>query len=148
MNSLRFKKLSDKAITPSRGRATDAGFDLYLTRYVGKTGEYFSCTNWKYGTDIAVEIPQGFVGLLLPRSSMAKQPFNLSNCVGVIDSSYRGEVFVVLRSWSHYQPYEEKSLPVKAVQLVLVAQPEFELEEVSELSETDRGEGGFGSTGN
>lgn len=147
MNTLRFKKLSEKAVTPIRVRTTDAGFDLYLTRYVSKE-EYFSCTNWKYGTDIAIEIPRGFVGLLFPRSSMAKQPFTLSNCVGVIDSSYRGEVFVVLRSWSHHQPYEEKSLPVKAVQLVLVAQPEFELEEVSELSETDRGEGGFGSTGN
>lgn len=80
---IRFKKLSPSAVVPRKAHASDAGFDLTCTRYEVTNGELFT-----YHTDIAVEIPDGYVGLLFPRSSIYKQDLFLTNSVGVIDSGY------------------------------------------------------------
>lgn len=84
---IRIKKLSDKAVIPAKAHATDAGFDLVATRMW-----YDEYGNICYGTDLAFEIPAGFVGYIFPRSSNAKKQLVLSNSVGVIDAGYRGEV--------------------------------------------------------
>lgn len=84
---IRFKKLNPDAVIPTKAHATDAGFDLVATsRVFDKHG----CIT--YGTGIAVEIPQGYMGLVFPRSSNAKKDLLLSNSVGIIDSGYRGEI--------------------------------------------------------
>lgn len=84
---IKFKKLSSKAVIPQRAHQTDAGFDLVATsRIFDKDG------NATYGTGIAVEIPEGYMGLVFPRSSIAKKDLALSNSVGIIDSGYRGEI--------------------------------------------------------
>lgn len=84
---VRFKKLNDKAVIPTKAHATDAGFDLTAT---SKKCDDFG--NVVYGTGIAAEIPKGYVGFVFPRSSIYKQDIILSNCVGVIDSGYRGNI--------------------------------------------------------
>ena len=96
-----------------------------------------------YGTGIAVEIPKGYVGLLFPRSSVRKYALSMSNCVGVIDSDYRGEIMATFRLTN---PYQGKVYNVgdKCCQLIIVPAPEFEIEEVAELSDTERGTKGHG----
>ena len=90
---IRFKSLSESAVAPSKAHRTDAGFDLVCT-WVEEDRKR-NCVI--YHTDIAVEIPRGYVGLLFPRSSIYKNDIALTNCVGVIDSGYRGEVKAVFR---------------------------------------------------
>jgi dUTP pyrophosphatase len=98
-----------------------------------------------YGTGIAVEIPEGNVGYIFPRSSVYKHQVSLANCVGVIDSSYRGEIFLKFRI---VQPHISRyTVGDKIGQLIIQPYPEIEFEEVDELNESDRGEGGFGSSG-
>ena len=94
-----------------------------------------------------MEIPPGHVGLVFPRSSVSKTNLSLRNSVGVIDSNYRGEIilkFLDLEEMDNLPSYVAGN---KIGQIMLIERPEIELEEVEELSETDRGEGGFGSTG-
>ena len=138
-NSLkvRFKKLYEDAVTPSYAKNGDAGLDLTATHMT------FDENFIEYGTGIAVEIPEGYVGLVFPRSSVSKKEnFYLKNSVGVIDSGYRGEIKLRFnQSDSHYQAGE------KVGQLIILPYPTIQLEEVEELSSTDRGQGGFGSTG-
>jgi len=98
-----------------------------------------------YHTDLAVEIPEGYVGLLFQRSSVANKSITMTNCVGVIDSGYRGEVMGKFRSTTDVVPAIYKP-GERFAQLIVVPYLNVELEEVTELSETDRGEGGFGST--
>jgi dUTP pyrophosphatase len=81
-----FKKLSDKAVIPKYAIAGDAGLDLVATSYKYENGRHV------YGTDLAIEVPEGFVGLIFPRSSIANYDLRLSNAVGVIDSNFRGEI--------------------------------------------------------
>lgn len=138
-NSLkvRFKKLYEDAVVPSYAKNGDAGLDLTATHMT------FEENFIEYGTGIAVEIPEGYVGLVFPRSSVSKKEnFYLKNSVGVIDSGYRGEIKLRFnQSDSHYQAGE------KVGQLLILPYPTIQLEEVEELSSTDRGQGGFGSTG-
>ena len=138
-NSLkvRFKKLYEDAVAPSYAKNGDAGLDLTATHMTWE--ENFI----EYGTGIAVEIPEGYVGLVFPRSSVSKkEDFYLKNSVGVIDSGYRGEIKLRFnKSDSHYQAGE------KIGQLIILPYPTIYLEEVEELSSSERGEGGFGSTG-
>ena len=138
-NSLkvRFKKLYEDAVAPSYAKNGDAGLDLTATHMTWE--ENFI----EYGTGIAVEIPEGYVGLVFPRSSVSKkEDFYLKNSVGVIDSGYRGEIKLRFnKSESHYTAGE------KIGQLIIIPYPTIYLEEVEELSSTERGEGGFGSTG-
>jgi dUTP pyrophosphatase len=114
--------------------------DLVATTLV-RTSKFF-----EYGTDLAMEIPKGYVGLLFPRSSISKTDHFLRNSVGVIDSGYRGEI--KLRMSIPALGENEYVIGDKVGQLILMKLPWVEIEEVKELSDTDRGEGGFGSTGN
>lgn len=141
---LKIKRLTEDAILPIRAHNGDAGIDLTCNTI---TQEINECNQLLivYHTGLAFEIPEGYVGLLFPRSSISKKSLTLTNCVGVIDSSYRGEVIAKMRSTTDVVPAIYKP-GEKFAQLVLVPIPEFTITEVSELSETDRGENGFGST--
>jgi len=136
---VKFKKLSKYAIAPSYAKDGDAGLDLTAYTLTDLKSEPFI----EYGTGIAMEIPQGYVGLVFPRSSVSKKEnFYLKNSVGVIDSGYRGEIKLRFnRSEDRYEVGE------KVGQLIIIPYPTIYLEEVEELSSTERGEGGFGSTG-
>jgi dUTP pyrophosphatase len=136
---LKIKKLNERAEIPFYAKDGDAGMDLVATTLV-RTSKFF-----EYGTDLAMEIPKGYVGLLFPRSSISKTDHFLRNSVGVIDSGYRGEI--KLRMSIPALGETEYLIGDKVGQLILMKLPWVEIEEVDELSETDRGEGGFGSTG-
>lgn len=138
---VRFKKLSERAVTPQYAKPGDAGMDMVATSLV--KNEVF----YEYGTDIAVEIPEGYVGLVFPRSSISKTKQILANHVGVVDSGYRGEIKFRFKKldWDSGEVY---NVGDKIGQLIIIPYPTIELEEVSELSETNRGSNGFGSTGN
>jgi dUTP pyrophosphatase len=138
---IRMKKLHPNAILPQYAKDGDAGMDLVATEIISKTR-----TQITYGTGIAVEIPRGYVGLIFPRSSVRKTGLQLSNSVGVIDSGYRGEIqatFNILNPKSqHYEVGD------RICQITILPYPSVRFTEVEELSQTERGEGGFGSTGN
>lgn len=138
---LKVKKLHENAQMPFYATKGSAGMDLVAVSAQWDRNE----NTIKYGTGLAFEIPEGFVGLLFPRSSVCKKTLTLTNCVGVIDSDYRGEVSAVFRITN---PQDEKVYAVgeRCCQLVVVPAPQFELLE-SELSDTERGAGGYGSTG-
>jgi dUTP pyrophosphatase len=136
-------RIIDKSIkTPplQYAKRGDAGIDLTATSIW-----YDENRNVCYGTNRSFEIPEGYVGLIFPRSSNAKKDLLLSNSVGVIDSGYRGEVMF---KFKHIMPqmYNYK-IGDKIGQIIIMPYPQIEFEEVDELSETDRGVGGFGSTG-
>ena len=139
-----FKKLHADAVTPSYAHDGDAGMDLTavsFTQEYDRSGKLVIV----YHTGIAVEIPEGYVGLLFMRSSVSKYSVSMTNAVGVIDCIYRGEIMVKMKLTTDavptiYQPGE------KIAQLVIVPYLKAELNEVEELAETERGEGGFGST--
>lgn len=142
---VRFKKLSDKAKTPVRAHKTDAGYDLSSSSITTEVGEDAKLVI-VYHTDIAVEIPEGYVGLIFPRSSIFKKSLTLTNSVGVIDSGYRGELICKFKTNTDVVPsvYKEGE---RFAQLVIVPYLAVEFEEAKELSEADRGTDGFGSTG-
>lgn len=141
---IKFKKLSAEAVTPVYAKAGDAGMDMVAT-----SKDYDKFGNTVYGTGIAIEIPEGHVGLLFPRSSVSKTDLTLANSVGVIDSGYRGEVIAKFRTPNKVYKADIMDYKVgdKVVQLIIMPVPQFEMKEVRKLTETDRGEGGFGSTG-
>lgn len=141
---LKFKRLSEDAILPIRANKSDAGLDLTATRI---TQEINECGQLilVYHSDLAVEIPEGYVGLLFPRSSVAKKSLIATNCVGVIDSGYRGEIMSKMRSTTDVVPAIFKP-GERFAQLVIVALPEITIAEAAELSDSDRGDNGFGSS--
>ena len=121
----------------------DAGIDLTATsKWYAEQG------NVCYGTNRAFEIPQGYVGLLFPRSSNANKDLLLSNSVGVLDSGYRGEVMFKFKYNSSLED-RMKSYQVgdRIGQLIIIPYPTIECVESEELSETERGSGSYGSTG-
>lgn len=134
---VKIKRLNDKAIVPTKAHATDAGYDLYASSCHYENG--LVC----YGTGIAVEIPQGYVGLVFPRSSIANTHLALSNSVGVIDSGYRGEIKAKFRKGGT----RGYNVGDRIAQLIIMPYPEVTFEEVEELSDSDRGTGGYGSSG-
>ena len=136
----KFKKIFFDAEIPSYTKKGDAGIDL-RSRSLMRTGQYY-----EYGTGLGLEIPEGYVALLFPRSSISNTDHYLRNSVGVIDSGYRGEIKV--RMSVPELGGKEYDIGDKIAQLVIIKLPWVEIQEVEELSETDRGEGGFGSTGN
>lgn len=142
---LKFKRLSDKAILPIRAHKGDAGLDLTCTG-IGTVRNACNQLLLEYHTDLAVEIPEGYVGLLFPRSSIYKTSLTQSNAVGVIDSGYRGEIKVIFRNTTDVIPavFQEGE---RFCQLVIVPIPEITITEVAELSESERDTNGFGSTG-
>lgn len=146
--TLRFKKLNPEAVVPVMATDGSAGID-FSSCWCKKNTEY---GYWEYGTGIAVEIPEGYVGLCFPRSSVSKTNMSLANCVGVIDSDYRGEVTARFREWHFTDEYDGQKADSYDVghrifQMVLVANPKVTLQETDSLSSTVRGEGGYGSTG-
>lgn len=137
---VRIKRLHPDAIIPKYAKEGDAGMDLTA---ISMEREYDVVT---YKTGLALEIPKGHVGLLFPRSSVYKTSMIMSNCVGVIDSGYRGEIMLKFRDqWRDYSSRYE--VGDRVGQLIIMPYPQVELEEVDNLSSTDRGSGGYGSTG-
>ena len=138
-----FKKLNKKAVTPSYAKDGDAGLDITaISRDIVITGDYEYI---EYGTGLAFEIPVGHVGLLFPRSSISKKEVLLANAVGVVDSGYRGEITFRFKrmAWDS----NLYNVGEKIGQLVVIPYPQIQLEEVKELSETERGSDGYGSSG-
>lgn len=127
---------------PSYAKEGDAGLDLtavwhedHMDLGEGKVGYQ------EYGTGLALEIPKGFLGFLLPRSSITTKDMILKNSIGLIDSGYRGELKLRFMGSADYKVGE------RVGQLVIMPFPEIELEEVDELEGSERGIGGHGSTG-
>ena len=142
---IKIKKLNENAVIPTQGSEYAAGVDLYATPPTMSTNIPAGQTA-KINTGICVEIPNGYFGAIFARSGLAtKRGLRPANCVGVIDSDYRGEVIVAL----HNDTDKCESIHVgdRIAQLVILPYLPVEFEEVDELSNTDRGEGGFGSTG-
>lgn len=139
---VRLKKIHPNAVVPKYAKPGDAGLDLVATEIINK--EVFQIT---YGTGLAMEIPEGFVGLVFPRSSIRKYDLSLTNCVGVIDSGYRGELQATFRRHKGVASTDYE-VGDKIAQIIIVPYPSIEFIETDELSETERGTGGFGSSGN
>lgn len=142
---VKFKKLSDKAILPSKAHVSDAGLDLTCT---GIESEINECGQFilVYHTGLAVEIPEGYVGYIFPRSSVSKKSVILCNSVGVIDAGYRGELLLKYRNTSGDSIPAVYNVGDKIGQLVIMPIPTIEPILAEDLSESDRGEGGFGSS--
>ena len=138
---VKVKKLDPNAVIPSYSKVGDAGMDLTITREIENTS--FSVS---YGFGIAMEIPKGFVGLVFPRSSVRNQDLILSNCVGVIDSGYRGELQATFKKTNGLDSIKYK-VGERGAQIIILPYPTIYMTEVPELSDTERGTGGFGSTG-
>jgi dUTP pyrophosphatase len=151
---VKIKKISPLAQIPTYAKDGDAGMDLVATSIISDTP-----TQITYGLGIALEIPNGFVGLVFPRSSIRKTGLQLSNSVGVIDSGYRGELQATFNKVfggdgmydemkvKEMQPNEFYKVGDRVVQIMIIPYPSIEFEETDKLSDTERGDGGFGSTG-
>lgn len=167
---VRIKKLHENAVIPSYSKKGDAGMDLTaVDRYFDLEG------NVVYRTGLAIEIPEGYVGLLFPRSSVCKKDLSLCNCIGVIDSNYRGEILAKFKPTLAFEVEDDSEFDEdkfrywndvvcpkgqfgnyahlnygtgdRIAQLIILPYPQIEFEEVEELTETERGGDGFGSTG-
>lgn len=163
---VKIKKLHPDAVIPKYAKSGDAGMDL--TAVSKEIDEY---GNVVYHTGLAFEIPEGYVGLIFPRSSICKKDIYLTNAVGVIDSGYRGEVTAKFKSsirsinplrllWSIitcaaktkfgtiYNMWDKQyAIGDRIAQIIILPYPQIEFEETGELSTTDRGTNGYGSTG-
>lgn len=142
---VKIKLISTDIVTtiPKYAKPGDAGLDLTATSISiedrGKSGFI------EYGTNLAVEIPEGYVALIFPRSSISNTGLILANSVAVIDSGYRGEIkcrFKWIKDTTMYEIGE------RIAQMIIIPYPQIEFNVVNELSTTERGEGGFGSTNN
>ena len=147
---VRIKKLHPNAVIPTYAKDGDAGMDLTAV-----TKSYDRDGNIVYGTGLAFEIPKGYVGLVFPRSSLSRLDIALSNCVGVIDSGYRGEVSVKFKP---AMLFNREQRPIilnnriyevgeRVAQIIIIPYPQIAFIEADELSETERGTGGYGSSG-
>ena len=142
---IKFKKLSENAVLPVRAHEHDAGLDLTCTKIESGVNDAREII-LIYHTDLAVEIPEGHVGLIFPRSSIYTKSISQTNCVGVVDSNYRGELKVMFRATVPGVP-EFYTVGDRFAQLVIVPYVKADVVEAEELSESERGENGFGSTG-
>lgn len=156
---LKVKKLTKWAVIPKKAHKDDAGFDIWGKAIPSNILPKWNLTTSScvvFSTGIAIEIPKGYVGFIKPRSGLSA--WGIDILAGVVDSSYRGELLVITndkvfdiqeiipKGWALMENLEEVPL-VKIAQLVILPVPEFEVEVVEELSDTERGEKGFGSTG-
>jgi len=139
--TVKIKKLHEKAVIPSYSKVGDAGMDLTITSIISET-----TTDVTYGFGIALEIPRGYVGLVFPRSSVRKYDLSLTNSVGVIDSGYRGEIQATFKKTNGLDSFKYNT-GERGAQIVILPYPQIKMVESTELSDTERGEGGFGSTG-
>lgn len=138
---IKVKRLNELAILPTKAHSTDAGFDLHAV-----SKNYDNDGNVVYGCGLAFEIPEGYMGLVFPRSSNAKKSLLLSNSVGVIDAGYRGEVTA---KFKRLYPISQNEYAIgeRFAQLIVMPIQAVEFEEAEELSESERGVGGYGSSG-
>jgi len=135
------KKLHEHAKIPQYAKPGDAGLDFTaLTKTIEKNRVV-------YGTGLAIEIPEGYVGLLFPRSSITNYDLDLANAVGVIDSGYRGEIIFKFRRTDLAAFSKEYNIGDRVGQLLIIPYPKVEFVEVSDLSKTSRGSGSYGSSG-
>lgn len=150
------KKLHPNAVIPKYSTNGDAGLDLTVVEILNET---FDSITYDFG--LSVEIPYGYVGLLFPRSSIRNRGLLLSNSVGVLDSGYRGQIMVTFKKTNKMEnqmignsiiiPFKDVEnfykVGERAAQLMIIPYPQIEFVEKDELSQTDRGDGGYGSTG-
>ena len=142
MTELPVRRLHEGAVLPSRAYAGDAGLDLSAA----EPAELAPGERATIGTGLAIALPEGYAGLVLPRSGLAsKQGIGVLNAPGLIDSGYRGEVRVILHN--HGSETFRVDAGMRIAQLVLVAVEDVTLLEVDELPASERGEGGHGSSG-
>ena len=150
--TVKIKKLHPDAVVPTYAHETDCGMDLTaVSENFDKYG------NVVYGFGLAFEIPEGYAGFIFPRSSNHKKGLLLTNSVGVIDSGFRGEVTAKFasRKFISYEGvvkptfyvYDTYNIGDRVAQMVILPYPKVEFVEVDELSDTERGTGGYGSTG-
>lgn len=144
MISVKIKKLNENAKLPERGSAAAAGYDVFAC--LDESIELRPHETVKISTGLSVEFPEGYFMGVFARSGLAtKEGLRPSNCVGVVDSDYRGAVIVALHNDSEVTRIIEPN--EKIAQLIIMPFLTWELEEVNELSKTERGGNGFGSTG-
>lgn len=137
---IRLKKLNPTAVTPSYSKDGDAGMDLTSTTIISHTTDQVT-----YGTGISLEIPKDYVGLVFPRSSIRKYDLELTNSVGVIDSGYRGEIQLTFNKVNNKTTIY--NVGDRVGQIMIIPYPKINFVESDELTITERGEGGFGSSG-
>lgn len=143
---IKIKKLSDSATIPTRGSKYAAGYDLYADLGDQECVEISPHTTEKIGTGLAIEIPLGYFGAIYARSGIAlKKNLRPGNAVGILDADFRGEVIVALHNDSNAS--REIRNGERIAQLIIMPYLPVRFEEVEELSDTERGVGGFGSTG-
>jgi dUTP pyrophosphatase len=138
--NVKIKKLTSTAVIPTYSKDGDAGMDLTICTIISET-----TTDITYGFGIAMEIPKGYVGLVFPRSSIRKYDLSLTNSVGVIDSGYRGEIQATFKKTSDNPTTYE--VGDRGAQIMIIPYPKIKFIETDELNNTERGVGGFGSTG-
>ena len=138
---IKIKLLGENSKIPKKAHKADAGFDL--TAASKDVNTYSNIIS--YGTGISINIPEGFVGLIYPRSSIYKKDLSLVNSVGVIDAGYRGEIGVVLKNLGEEEMAIEKNMRI--AQMLIQPVVSAAITEADSLDDTARGEGGFGSTG-
>ena len=141
---VRFKKLNDLAKIPTRGSKFSAGYDLYAA--TNKDIQIPPHSTVKIGTGLAMDLPNGYFGAIVARSGIAtKRGLRPINCLGVCDFDYKGEYIVAL----HTDTTETKTVQAgeRIAQLILLPYQDIDFKEVDELSNTDRGSDGFGSSG-
>lgn len=144
---VKIKKLHPNAVIPNYAKPGDAGMDLTAVT-IDTTNEHYI----EFGTGIAVEIPKCYCGLIFPRSSNSKVDLQLTNAVGLVDSSYRGELRLRFRRIWREDNSGNRVLNIYSIgdrigQLMILPYPKIEFNEVDELSSTERGDSGFGSSG-
>jgi dUTP pyrophosphatase len=150
---VKFKKLHEDAVLPSYAKYGDAGMDITATSDPIQVHSESGKESWfymEYKTGLAVEIPEGYVGLMFPRSSISKSSLLLANCVGVCDSGFRGEICFRFKTDGSLGDFSRRAVYNKGDrigQLVILPYPTVEAEFVDELSTSERGSGGWGSTG-
>ncbi len=152
---VKIKKLSPDAVMPTKAHPTDAGYDLTaIDRLFDEHG------NVVYHFGLAFEIPEGYAGFIFPRSSISNKTLSLTNCVGVIDAGYRGEVTAKFKSVIEMTRLNKRCLPrisyprcrvyevgERVAQLIILPIPNVEFIEEECLAESERGTGGYGSSG-
>ncbi len=141
--NIKIKKLHPNAVIPSYSKEGDAGLDLIAVTMTSVNEENYGYL--EYDTGISMEIPEGHVGLVFPRSSISNTGLILANAVGVVDSNYRGPIKCRFKAIPNSNVYNSGD---RVAQLIILPIPQVTFEEVEELSTTERGSKGFGSTGN
>ncbi|MFA5047638.1 MAG: dUTP diphosphatase [Patescibacteria group bacterium] len=135
---IKVKKLIPEAVLPKYAKIGDAGMDIYATSK-NETEKFV-----EYGTGLSFELPSGFMMLVYPRSSVSNMDLNMANSVGVLDAGYRGELKIRFRK----NGPTDYNVGDRIAQIIIMPFPEIDFEETEDLSTSERGANGFGSTGN